>query len=176
MSEPYVGEIRLYPYGRGAPVNWQLCDGSLLSIASYDVLYSLLGTSYGGDGVTTFAVPDLRGRVPIHQGTGPGLSSYPLGQVGGTETVTLTTQQMPAHNHIALASTAPGNAATAGGNLLATVANEPLYVPSDPGGTPYPLPATTVGVAGQSQPHDNTAPTLTLNYCIALYGIYPSQN
>ena len=176
MSQPYLGEIRLFPYPRGAPRDWHLCDGTLLSIAQYDALYTLLGTTYGGDGQSTFGLPDLRGRIPIHQGTGPGLSTYALGQMAGTETVTLTKNQMPAHNHFLLASIAAGNSSSPTGNVTATVPGEPLYVDMADGGTAYALPPTTLGMAGNNLPHENCAPTLTMNYCMALYGIWPSQN
>lgn len=176
MSQPYVGEIRLFPYVRGAPQGWQLCDGSLLSIANFEVLYTLIGTVYGGDGQNTFAVPDMRGRIPVHQGTGRGLSTYNLGQIAGTEQVTLTTNQMPAHNHVLVASTLPGTAITPLNNVTAVIADEPFYGQAGDGSTPYPLPANTVGATGGNQPHDNTGPTLTLNYCIAWEGIFPAQN
>lgn len=176
MSAPYVGEIRLLPYARGAPQGWQLCDGSLLSIAQYEVLYTLLGTTYGGDGQVTFAVPDMRGRIPIHQGTGRGLSSYFLGQVAGTEEVTLNTLQMAAHGHTLLASTLPGTSVSPAENVPAVIPGETFYGVAGDGSTPYPLPTNTVGMAGSNQPHDNTGPTLTLNFCIAWAGIFPSQN
>ena len=176
MSQPYVGEIRLLPYQRGAPQGWQLCDGSLLPISEYDTLYTLLGTTYGGDGVQTFAVPDMRGRIPIHQGTGRGLSSYILGQIGGSEAVTLTTAQMPAHGHLPTASTAAGTAISPVNNVTATIAGEPFYATAGDGNTPYALPTATVQSSGGGQPHENIGPTLTLNYCIAWAGVYPSQN
>lgn len=177
MSNQYVGEIRLFPYMRGAPDSWQLCDGSLLQIAENEVLYTVIGTTYGGDGQSTFAVPDLRGRVPIHQGTGLGLSTYTLGQTGGTEEVTLTTNQMASHFHMIMASTAAGTSGSPANNIPATVAGEPFYTPVVQGTTsPYPLPGNTIGIAGSSGGHENTAPTLTLNYCIALYGVFPSQS
>jgi microcystin-dependent protein len=175
MSEQYVGEIRLFPYGRGAPNGWQLCDGSLLPISQYEVLYTLIGTTYGGNGQSTFAVPDLRGRIPIHNGTGPGLSTYVTGQVAGTETVLLSTSQMASHFHILVASAAAGNSTAPAGNLLATVVNEPFYATVDPGMSNYQFPPTTIGLDGGNLPHDNTAPTLTLNYCIATVGVFPSQ-
>lgn len=176
MSDPYVGEIRLFPYGRGAPVNWHVCDGTLLPISQYEVLYTLLGTSYGGDGQTTFGLPDLRGRVPIHNGTGTGLSTYVLGQQAGTETVTLTPNQMASHFHNILASGATGNSTSPANNVLATAANEPFYATVTPGLSTYQFPASTIGTTGSTLPHENTAPTLALNYCIALFGIYPSQS
>ena len=107
MAEPYLGEIRMFAFGtRGAPIGWQACDGSLLPISQNDALFALIGTTYGGDGQTTFAVPDLRGRVPVHQGTGPGLSTYVIGQRAGTETVTVLSTQMPAHTHTLVATSA----------------------------------------------------------------------
>jgi len=176
VSEPYIGEIRLFPYGRGAPSNWHLCDGSLMSISEYDTLFALIGTTYGGDGQTNFALPDMRGRVPIHQGTGPGLSTYVIGQIAGTETVTLTTAQMPSHGHNLLASDVAGTSASPTNGVTATLSNDPFYGQANDGSTPYPLPSTTISLAGGGEPHDNSAPTLALNYCISLFGIWPSQN
>lgn len=175
MSTPYVGEIRLFPY-TFAPLDWQLCDGSLLSIAANPVLYQLLGTSYGGDGINTFGVPDLRGRVPVHQGTGNGLSPRVIGQLSGTETVTLTTAQMPAHTHGVAASTAigtinaPGNTAQLGG-----LGTDTMY--SGTSSTQAVSTASaTISQVGNNLPHDNLMPTLTASFCIALTGIYPSQS
>jgi microcystin-dependent protein len=177
MSEPYVGEIRLYPYSRGAPQGWHICDGSLLSIAEYEVLYTLIGTAYGGDGITSFALPDLRGRVPIHQGTGPGLSTYVVGQISGTETVTLSTGQMPQHVHLVMASMQPASSSSPA-NVVPAAAfpNDGFYASTVTGATSANLIGSTIAPDGNTQPHENCAPTLTLNYCIALYGIYPSQS
>lgn len=177
MSTPFIGEIRIFPYVRGAPVDWQVCDGSLLSISEYEALYQLIGTTYGGDGQSTFAVPDLRGRVPVHQGQGPGLSNYPLGQTAGSETVTLTGQQMPSHFHNILASGLPAAFDSPAGTIPAAVvdpAQDQFYAPDDTGPATN-FPASTVTFSGGGQAHDNTAPTLTLRYCIATSGIYPSQ-
>jgi microcystin-dependent protein len=175
MSTPYVGEIRLFPY-TFAPVDWQLCDGSLLSIANNPVLYQLIGTNYGGDGINTFGVPDLRGRVPVHQGTGNGLSPRVMGQISGTESVTLITAQMPAHTHTVTASTslaslnAPTNTAQLGG-----LGTDTMY--SGTSSTQaLPTANATISQAGNNLPHDNLMPTLTASFCIALYGIYPSQS
>ena len=176
MSTPYLGEIRLVPYPRGAPSGWHLCDGSLISIAEYDALYVLLGTTYGGDGVQTFGLPDLRGRIPIHQGTGLGLSTYVPGQMAGTETVTLTQLQMAQHQHIQVASTELGTSHLPTGNLTAVITGETFYGQSGDGSQVYPLPATAIGATGGNQAHENTAPTLTLNYCIAMAGIFPTQS
>ena len=178
MSQPFVGEIRMFAFGnRGAPNGWQICDGSLLSIAEYEVLFTLIGTIYGGDGQSTFAVPDLRGRLPIHQGQGPGLSNYVIGQVSGTETVTLVSTQMPAHTHSMIATTAASTALTPGTGLLpGTVSGDIFYATDLTGATAAPMAAQSTTIAGGSQPHDNTMPTLTVQYCIAWAGIYPSQN
>ncbi|TXI48176.1 MAG: phage tail protein [Lysobacter sp.] len=177
MSTPYIGEIRMFGFGtRGAPNGWQACDGSLLPISQYDALFALIGTTYGGDGQTTFAVPDLRGRVPIHQGQGPGLSNYVLGQRAGTETVTVLPTQMPAHTHTVVATTAAATTGTPGTTVIpGAVANQTMYVTDTSGGTPFTLSAQSVTNAGGSQPHENCMPTLTVQYCIATQGIYPAQ-
>ncbi|QNN47315.1 phage tail protein [Thermomonas brevis] len=177
MSTPYVGEIRMFGFGsRGAPNGWQACDGTLLPIAEYEVLYTLLGTTYGGDGQSTFGVPDLRGRLPIHQGTGPGLSNYVIGQKSGTESVTLLSQQMPAHTHTAVATTGAATALTPGIALLpGAVSGDNFYASDITGATAVPMSAQSTGLAGGSQPHENCMPTLTVQYCIAWAGIFPSQ-
>ena len=175
MSTPYVGEIRLFPYNF-APNGWFDCDGRLLPISEYDVLYSLVGTVYGGDGVNTFALPDLRGRVPIHQGTGPGMGTYVLGQLAGTETVTLLPNELPAHSHAFYAADSAASSAAPSGTLqLGSVSGDTLYTNNTPGIASGDLAATAVGSAGGSQPHDNTMPTLTARFCIAWAGVYPSQ-
>lgn len=177
MSTPYVGEIRMFGFGnRGAPNGWQACDGSLLPIAEYEVLYTLLGTTYGGDGVNTFAVPDLRGRLPIHQGTGPGLSNYVIGQRAGTETVTVLATQMPAHTHTLAATTGAAGAVTPGNTLLpGTVSGDSFYVSDVAGATALPMSPQSTSLGGGSQPHENCMPTLTVQFCIAWAGIFPSQ-
>jgi microcystin-dependent protein len=169
MSEPFTGEIRLFG-GNFAPVGWALCDGQLLAVSSYDALFSLLGTTYGGDGRTTFALPDLRGRVPIHQGTGSGLTDRKLGAQGGSETVALQANELPAHTHTMQASTSPANSADPTGSVLAE-ASADIYVAETPG----QAMASSISDAGSSQPHDNVMPFGTANYIIALYGIYPSR-
>ena len=169
MSDPYLGEIRLFA-GNFAPVNWALCQGQLLSIAENDALYNLIGTTYGGDGQSIFALPDLRGRVPVHQGQGPGLSQRTMGALVGTESVTLTTGQLPAHTHPLHATTAAATITTPAGALLATTTADSY----GPGPATTPMAAGAVGPAGGAQPHDNMAPTLTVNYIISLVGIYPS--
>lgn len=175
MSTPYIGEIRMFAFGnRGAPNGWQACDGSLLPISEFDTLFALIGTIYGGDGQTTFAVPDLRGRVPIHQGQGPGLSNYVIGQRAGTETVTVLPTQMPAHTHALVTTTAAATALTPGTTLLpGSVSGENFYVSDITGATPVAMSAQSTSLAGASQPHENCMPTLTVQYCIATQGIFP---
>lgn len=177
MSTPYLGEIRMFSFGsRGAPNRWQSCDGSLLPISEYDALFALLGTTYGGDGQTTFGVPDLRGRLPIHQGTGPGLNTYVIGQQAGTETVTVLPTQMPAHTHALVTTAAVSTALTPGTGLLpGAVSGDSFYASDVSGATQVPMSAQSTSLAGGSQPHDNTMPTLTVQYCIATQGIFPSQ-
>lgn len=173
--DPYIGEIRLLPYNF-APVNWHDCDGSLLAISEYETLYTLIGTTYGGDGQNTFALPDLRGRLPIHQGAGPGLSTYSIGQVAGTETVTLTPGQMPAHTHTVVATSSVATTGTPGSTTeLGAISGDSMYTSDISGLTPFAAASTMIGPAGGSQPHDNTMPTLAVRFCISLYGIYPSQ-
>jgi len=176
MSTPFVGEIRQFGFPR-IPTGWQACDGSLLQIAQYDVLFNLLGTTYGGDGVTTFGVPDLRGQVPIHQGNGIGLTPRSPGQNGGQESVTLTTAQIPQHSHTWLATAGAATTATPGNTVIlaAVPAPDTMYVTDTTGYAATPLAATSVQPAGGSQPHDNMMPTLTVNICIATEGIYPAQ-
>ncbi|MGH8079225.1 MAG: phage tail protein [Lysobacter sp.] len=176
MSTPYVGEIRLFGFGR-TPTGWFACDGSLKSIAENEVLYTLIGTTYGGDGQVTFAVPDLQGRVPIHAGSGPGLGSYVIGQRSGTENVTLSPQQMPAHNHILSATALTATATTpAPGVELGGLNGDSMYVTDTTGATAFAMNPATVGMSGGSQPHNNLMPTLTAQFCIAWAGIFPSQS
>lgn len=171
MTEPFLGEIRLFPYNF-APRGWAFCQGQILPIAQNTALFSLLGTTYGGNGQTTFALPDLRGRVPNSSGQGPGLSSYTLGEQGGVETVSLIAQQMPTHNHtIAVNNSGASTGRPSGAYPGQTSGNS--YAPSPDGSTFAPQ---AVSNAGNSQPHENRPPYLTLNYCIALEGIFPSRN
>lgn len=176
MSTPFVGEIRMFGFGR-SPNGWQACDGSLLPISEYEVLFTLIGTTYGGDGQTTFAVPDLRGRVPLHQGQGPGLSSYVIGQVSGTETVTLTTAQMAGHTHPVSSTSAAAKTLSVDNTLLpGAVSGDVFYATDLTGATAIPMSPQSTSTAGSSQPHENTMPTLTVQFCIAWAGIYPSQS
>jgi microcystin-dependent protein len=171
MSDPYVGEIRLFG-GSFAPAGWMFCQGQLLPISENDALFTLIGTTYGGDGQSTFALPDLQGRVPIHQGQGPGLSSYTMGEMAGVEAVTLTTFQIPAHAHAFVATRSGGTSSNAIGNVLASSPNVTELIADTPSTT---LPASSIGVAGGSQPHDNMAPTIAISYIISLFGIFPTQ-
>lgn len=171
MSEPFLGEIRMFA-GNFAPRGWAFCDGQLLAVSSNDALFSLFGTIYGGDGRTTFALPDLRGRVPVHAGTGPGLSQRRLGSKGGEERVTLTANQLAPHNHKLTASSADANAGVGPAGVLA-VTRDNSYGTVASGGQ---LAAAAITAAGGSQPHTNMAPSLGLNYIVALVGIYPSRS
>jgi microcystin-dependent protein len=177
--QPYLGEIRMFA-GNFSPLGWAFCNGQLMAINQNDVLFALLGTTYGGDGQVTFALPDLRGRVPLHQGQGPEQTFVP-GASGGVENVTLVQTTVPAHTHLMSASSALPPAVPAGGINLSTMAMVPasplpkpkLY--ADPT-TPVAMAAAAIGVVGNSQPHNNMAPTTVLNFIIALEGIFPPQN
>ncbi|AWH29278.1 MULTISPECIES: tail fiber protein [Stenotrophomonas] len=175
MSTPYVGEIRMFGFQR-VPNGWFTCDGSLKSIAEYEVLYTLLGTTYGGDGITTFGVPDLRGRVPIHQGQGPGLSRYVVGQMAGTEQVTVLPVQMPAHAPPLMATTALATTGTVGNGVLpATVAGDSVFVKDITGANAAVLAPNVIVSQGGNQAHENQMPTLTVQFCIAWAGVFPTQ-
>ncbi|MGC2236234.1 MAG: tail fiber protein [Pyrinomonadaceae bacterium] len=173
MSQPFLGQIQIFPYNF-APRGWAFCSGQILPIAQNTALFSLLGTTYGGNGQTTFALPDLRGRVPNSSGQGPGLSSYDLGQVGGTESTTLTSNQLPAHLHPYQPGANEGDPTTkeAAGGYLAKAATNLYAATTD--GTKMGLQNT--GPTGGNQPFSILQPFLTLNYCIALEGIFPSRN
>jgi microcystin-dependent protein len=168
MSNPYVGEIRLFA-GNFAPAGWALCQGQLLSIAENEVLFQLIGTTYGGDGQETFAMPDLRGRLPVHQGQGPGLSNRVIGELGGSETVTLTVAQMPAHSHMLSASSAAASMGSPGGAIPAATAVNSY----DTGAGTATMAAGAISSSGASQAHSNMGPTLALNCIISLFGIFP---
>lgn len=181
MSEYYVGEIRMFG-GNFAPRDWALCNGQILPIAQNDALYSLIGTTFGGDGVQTFALPNLQGRIGVSEGQGPGLTNRVLGEMGGVETVTITSNTMPVHTHMLLASSLDATSPTASGNALPakpTVTNARFYtipVAGKPDPVPTQLDAVACSSAGGSQPHENMQPFLCVSFIIALYGIYPSRN
>jgi len=170
VSEPFLAEIKIVGFNF-APRNYAFCDGQILPINQNQSLYSLLGTTYGGDGRTTFALPDLRGRTPIHVGRSNGGADHRLGQKSGEETVTLTAAEIPQHSHTARASNDDANAAPPGGNLLARALN--LYTPA---ASTVDLLGATVANAGGGQAHNNMQPYLAINFCIALQGLFPSRN
>jgi microcystin-dependent protein len=174
MAQPFVGEIRLFA-GNFAPAGWAFCDGQLMPIAENETLWFLIGTTYGGDGQETFALPNLQSRVPIHMGTGPGLSSRQIGEQGGTEQVTLTTQQIPAHSHAAMCRSTPAASTSDPANAVWAASDVNQYsdqAPTVAMGTPNILST----VQGGSQPHDNMIPFLCVNYIISLFGIFPQPN
>ena len=175
---PYIGQITAFGFNF-APVGWVMCNGQKLGIAQNQALFTLLGTTYGGDGIQTFAVPDLRGRTPLHQGQGPGLSPYVMGQAGGAETVTLMSTQMPSHMHLVSASSASGtkNAPGSTSYLAAaglSTAGTPVTMYGQTANTT--MAQMSLSMAGGSQPHNNMQPYLAINWCIATVGIYPSRN
>jgi microcystin-dependent protein len=167
---PFIGQVMLVA-GNYAPNGWLRCDGQLLPISQYETLFALIGTTYGGDGQNTFAVPDLRGSVPLHAGQGPGLTSRGLGEVGGSETVTLHEGLLPAHSHPALASNAAGTSAVPTGLLPARDASGSLHSGAGPSAA---LAAGAVQPQGGGQAHPNLQPTLAVTFCIAFEGIWPS--
>jgi microcystin-dependent protein len=179
MSEPFLGEIRLVGFNF-APVGWALCAGQILPINQNTALFSLLGTTYGGNGQTTFALPDLRGRAPVGFGQGPGLSNYDLGQSTGSETVALTVSQIPAHSHLVAANAATANALSpSGADLAQSVVERGAAVntySTPPMSAQVTLDPATVQPSGGSGPHPNIQPVLAMNYIIALQGIYPSRS
>jgi microcystin-dependent protein len=171
MAEPYVGEIRMFA-GNFAPVGWAFCDGRQLPISEYDTLFNLIGTTYGGDGQSTFNLPDLRGRIPVHAGAGGG-GSYVLGQLGGVENVVLTQNQIPAHSHAVACSSVGGNSDDPAGKVPAAAGTN-LYTAA--AGANASMSAGAVGSAGGSQPHENMSPFQAVNFIISLFGVFPSQN
>jgi microcystin-dependent protein len=180
MSEPYVGEIRCFGF-QFAPVGWAFCNGQLVAIADNAALFSILGTTYGGDGVATFALPNLQGRIPMHWGNGPGGFNTTIGEVQGATTVTLTTGQIPTHTHTITVADLPAGgvvervASPAGGSAyLSDSGPDALWNKTPTVNAAFSSKA--IGSVGGSQPHDNTQPYLVLNFCIALFGIFPSRN
>jgi microcystin-dependent protein len=171
MSDQFLGEIRMFG-GNFAPLGWAFCNGQILSIEANTALFSLLGTYYGGDGTTTFALPNLQSRIPIHQGQGVGLSSYVVGESGGTENVTLNTQQLPQHIHTASADSGSGSVSSPAATYWASSPNTKQYSPS----TNATMSTSATSLTGGSQPHANIMPYLTISFIIATEGIYPSRN
>ncbi len=174
MSQPFLGMVAVFGFNF-APRGWALCQGQILPIAQNTALFSLLGTMYGGNGQTTFALPDLRGRFPNSFGQGPGLSNYTQGQVSGTESITLTVNNMPAHNHLVNSNNTTVSQIRPGGNLLGKAAANNFETPANTP-TPATMAPNMITPAGSNQPFASMNPYLTLNYCIALEGIFPSRN
>ena len=160
--------------GNFAPAGWALCDGQILPISENETLFNLIGTTYGGDGQSTFALPDLRGRVPIHQGTGVGLTPRTLAQLGGVEDLTLTAAEMPSHNHPLVAAASAAQATAEPTGSLPAIASTALY--SVPVSGTLAMDPTAVTPNSGSQPHDNMQPYLVVNFCIAIVGIFPTHN
>jgi len=173
MATPFVGEIRLFA-GNFAPQGWAFCNGQLMSIAENTALFSLLGTQFGGNGTSTFALPDLRSRIPVHQGTGHG-DSYTMGQVGGEENVTLTGNQMPVHTHRPQAQSAAGNQQSPAGGVWAASSSLGEFSSTAPNSTMNPAAISAAG-SNPNQAHNNIMPYLAINFIIALFGVFPSQN
>lgn len=165
MAQPYVGEIRMFA-GNFAPAGWMFCEGQLLPISEYETLFNLIGTTYGGDGQSTFALPDLRGRIPIHQGNG-----VILAETGGAEEITLTVQQIPAHSHPMLASADQANTLNPGNNVAGSTLTATPYFNVQPAN---PLSPQAISSTGGSQPHTNFQPYLCVDFIISLFGIFPS--
>ena len=172
MSEPFVGEIRMFA-GNFAPRGWAFCDGQLLAVSQNDALFSLLGTIYGGDGRTTFGLPDLRGRIPVHAGSGPGLTERRLGAKGGAEKVTLTVNELPSHTHPLRASTDIATDSNPAGRVPAQTSTFDLYQSNPPAEN---LASNSMTAIGGSRSHTNLMPFLCIHFIIALFGIYPSRH
>jgi microcystin-dependent protein len=171
--DPFVAEIRIFPFNF-APKGWAFCDGQLIAISQNTALFSLLGTTYGGDGKSTFALPDFQGRVPMHPGQGPGLTLHDLGEAAGSDSVTLIESEMPLHAHALVASTQPGEDPIATGESLARSVGASLYQPSN--ARLVTMSPNAVSSVGGNQPHNNLQPYLTLSFCIALQGVFPPRS
>lgn len=165
MAQPYVGEIKMFA-GNFAPAGWNFCNGALLPISEFETLFQLIGTQYGGDGQSTFAVPDLQGRLSIHMGSG-----FTLAQTGGVETVTLSINELPTHNHPFIGSSDVANSPNPGNSLVARSSQEKIFINANP---TVAMASQFLGQAGGSQPHSNFMPYLCVNFIISLFGIFPS--
>jgi microcystin-dependent protein len=173
--DPFVAEIRIYPFNF-APKGWAFCDGQLLPLSQNTALFSLLGTTYGGDGKSNFALPDMQGNAPMHPGQGPGLSLHDLGETGGSQTVSLLESEIPSHSHSVMASTSTANRTGPVGNSFArTASGATPYIAGSPTPPLVSMNPNMLTPAGGDQPHNNMQPYLTLNFCIALQGVYPPR-
>jgi microcystin-dependent protein len=173
MADPFVAEIRIFPFNF-APRGWAWCDGQLLPLSQNTALFSLLGTTYGGDGKSNFALPDLQGRAPMHPGQGPGLSLHDLGETGGSETVSLLESEIPAHSHALSTSISDGNVGVPTNQQLATGIGVGLFAAANAGSIVQMAPES-LAPAGGDQPHNNLQPYLTFYFCIALQGVFPPR-
>jgi microcystin-dependent protein len=171
-GEPYIGEIRMFA-GNFAPAGWMFCDGQLLPISENDALFTLIGTTYGGDGQETFALPNLQSRIPLHFGTGPDGITYQLAEAAGTESVTLSTQQIPVHNHALIGTTNPATESSPAGSLFGISAQVEYGTTGVSADTA--MNAGAISPVGGSQPHENCMPFLCINYIISLFGVFPQQ-
>lgn len=172
--DPFVAEIRIFPFNF-APKGWAFCDGQILPLSQNTALFSLLGTTYGGDGKSNFALPNMQGNAPMHPGQGPGLSLHDLGETGGSETVSLLESEIPAHSHTTMAFAAVGNRTTPAGNAISRVTGSTPFVAGSPTPALVTMSDNSVAPVGGDQPHNNMQPYLTLNFCIALQGVYPPR-
>jgi microcystin-dependent protein len=171
MGQPFIGEIRMFA-GTFNPAGWEFCNGQLVPISENETLFTLIGTIYGGDGESTFALPNLQSRVPVHQGQGPGLNNYTLGEMAGVEAVTLATAQTPVHTHAFVASTAGGNDNNPGNDVIAD-GPALAFIEANPNAA---LAPGSVAPVGGSQPHENRMPVLAINYIISMFGIFPNRS
>ena len=173
MADPFVAEIRIFPFNF-APTGWAFCDGQLMPLSQNTALFSLLGTTYGGDGKSTFALPNLKGRAPMHPGQGPGLSAHTFGESGGSETVTLSESELSAHSHAMMAQSSLATSKTPTGNTLARPAKGQVFAPAS--ANVVALASQAIAPAGGQAPHANMMPYLTCYFCIALYGVFPPRS
>lgn len=176
MSSPFVAEIRIFGFNF-APRGWAFCDGQILPLSQNTALFSLLGTTYGGDGKSNFALPNLQGSAPMQQGQGSGLSQRDLGQIGGEQTVTLLNSEIPNHTHTVISTASPATQNNANGGVWAkaTIARQPQTAYSDHFSPTVPMSPQALSITGNSSPHNNMPPYLTLNFCIALQGVFPAR-
>lgn len=172
--DPFVAEIRIFPFNF-PPKGWAFCDGQILPLSQNTALFSLLGTTYGGDGKSNFALPNMQGNAPMHPGQGPGLSLHDLGETGGSDTVTLLESEIPSHSHSEMAINSNGNRLVPVANAISRETGATSYVPGSPAPPLINMADVSITPAGGDQPHNNMQPYLTLNFCIALQGVYPPR-